>query len=69
MKLVKLGSLALLTSLALASTSGCLVRAHGRIGGPVIAETAPQELFVPPPPLQAPADPRLLFVCHQALAS
>ena len=36
MKLVKLGSLALLTSLALASTSGCLVRAHGRIGGPVI---------------------------------
>ncbi len=36
MKLVKLGSLALLTSLALASTSGCVLRAHGRIGGPVI---------------------------------
>src|SRR3989338_2552938 len=40
-----------------------------RRGGPVMAGIAPQELFVAPPPLQAPAAPRFTFVCHHALAS
>src|SRR3989344_5682654 len=40
-----------------------------RRGCPVMAGRAPQELFVPPPPLQAPAAARFTFVCHHALES